>query len=94
MTPAESSSVRRRQAGRHPWNTLLASRTATFKRRHRWLLGALFSTSLRFLGADGYTLQVRVQPGRALGGEAFLEQPQVEISEGDGGDIDALFEVK
>lgn len=42
---------------------------------------------------DAHTLRVRVQPGRAFGGEAFLEQPQVEILEGDGGDIDVFFEV-
>lgn len=42
---------------------------------------------------DAHTLRLRVQPGRALGGEAFEEQPQVEILEGDGGDVDVLFEV-
>lgn len=44
-------------------------------------------------GAYAHTLRLRVQPGRALGGEPFLEQPQVEILEGEGGDVDVLFEV-
>lgn len=44
-------------------------------------------------GADAHTLRVRVQPGRGSGGEPFLEQPQVEILEGEGGDIDIFFEV-
>lgn len=44
-------------------------------------------------GVDAHTLRLRVQPGRALGGEAFEEQPQVEIMEGDGGDVDVLFQV-
>ena len=42
---------------------------------------------------DAYTLRVRAQPGRAEGGVAFLEQPQVEILEGNGGDMDVFFEV-
>lgn len=36
---------------------------------------------------------MRAQPGRAEGGVAFLEQPQVEILEGNGGDMDVFFEV-
>lgn len=42
---------------------------------------------------SGHTLRVRVQPGGGVGGEPFLEQPQVEILEGDSGDIDAAFDV-
>lgn len=44
-------------------------------------------------GVLAYTLRVRVQPGRGTGGEAFLEQPHLEILEGDGGDIDKSFQV-
>lgn len=54
---------------------------------------ALFLASTYSRAGYAYTLRVRVQPGRALGGEPFLEQPQVEILEGDGGDIDVFFEV-
>lgn len=58
------------------------------------LLGAALIASWCISGVDAHTLRLRVQPGRALGGEPFLEQPQVEILEGDGGDIDVLFEVQ
>lgn len=66
----------------------------SFKRRCLWLLGAVFLASWYIPGASAHTLRLRVQPGRALGGEAFLEQPQVEIMEGDDGDVDVLFQVK
>lgn len=45
-------------------------------------------------GIEAHTLRVRVQPGRGSGGEPFLEQPQVELLEGNGGDIDVFFEVR
>lgn len=59
----------------------------------RWLLGSLLASILS-LGAEAYTLRVRVQPGRGFGGEPFREQPQVEVLEGEGGDIDVFFQVK
>lgn len=65
---------------------------ATFKNLWTQLISVIILTSSRILGIDAFTLQMRVQPGRALGGEAFLEQPRLEILEGDGGDTDVLFE--
>lgn len=63
------------------------------RRRRPWLHGAVVLASWCLCGVDAYTLRVRVQPGRAQGGVAFLEQPQVEILEGNGGDMDVFFEV-
>ncbi|CAM9102436.1 unnamed protein product [Scytosiphon promiscuus] len=73
----------------------VAGRTPTtrFEWRCFWLFGVgVVLACCCMLGADAHTLRLRVQPGRALGGEAFLEQPQVEILEGDGGDVDVLFQ--
>lgn len=67
-----------------------------FKQRCVWWLyiASLLWASSFGPGADAHTLRVRVQPGRGFGGEPFLEQPQVEILEGDGGDMDLYFEVR
>lgn len=71
----------------------LASGAVSFM--HRWHSPLLSIAAIMMVWrANAYTLQVRVQPGRAFGGEAFLEQPQVEILEGDGGDIYDSFEVR
>lgn len=68
--------------------------TATaFKRRRSWLVEAALAVIWCVSGVDAHTLRIRVQPGRAQGGQAFEEQPQVEILEGDGGDVDVLFQV-
>ena len=53
----------------------------------------MLTCNLCISGVESYTLRVRAQPGRALGGQPFLEQPQVEILEGAGGDIDVFFKV-
>lgn len=71
----------------------MSSTAAAFKRRRLWPLEAVFAVIWCISGVDAHTLRLRVQPGRALGGEAFEEQPQVEILEGDGGDVDVLFQV-
>jgi len=85
---------RNRRRPCHGKNTLFGSRvTTTFKRPRSWLVGAALLASWCISAADAHTLRIRVQPGRAFGGEAFVEQPQVEILEGDGGDVDVLFEV-
>lgn len=76
--------------------TTMTMKTWTEASRQRCsrLLGMMLSVcSLCLSGVDAYSLRVRVQPGRAVGGEPFLEQPQVEILEGEGGDIDVFFEV-
>ena len=65
----------------------------TIERKCSWLFRATLLASWCISAADAHTLRIRVQPGRALGGEAFIEQPQVEILQGDGGNIDMLFEV-
>lgn len=72
----------------------MSSTTTAFKRRHLWLLTVTLLVIWCISGVDSHTLRLRVQPGRALGGEAFGEQPQVEILEGDGGDVDVLFQVR
>lgn len=79
----------------HPRRSSVASGTAakSFQRRHPWIQAAATLGCWCIIGVHAHTLRLRVQPGRALGGEAFLEQPQVEILEGDGGDVDVLFEV-
>lgn len=85
---------RKRRRLCHGRNNPCGSRvTTTFKRQRSWLFGAALLASWCFSAADAHTLRIRVQPGRAFGGEAFVEQPQVEILEGDGGDVDVLFEV-
>lgn len=79
----------------HPRRLSVASGTAlkSFQRRHPWIQAAAILACWYITGVHAHTLRLRVQPGRAVGGEAFLEQPQVEILEGDGGDVDVLFEV-
>lgn len=67
---------------------------ASRQRCSRLLVLMLSVCSLCLAGVDAYSLRVRVQPGRAVGGEPFLEQPQVEILEGEGGDIAVFFEVR
>ncbi|CAM9243696.1 unnamed protein product, partial [Ectocarpus sp. 8 AP-2014] len=78
----------------HPRRLSVASGTAlkSFQRRHPWIQAAAILACWYITGVHAHTLRLRVQPGRAVGGEAFLEQPQVEILEGDGGDVDVLFE--
>jgi hypothetical protein len=41
--------------------------------------------------ANGYHLRIRVQPGRAAGGTAFEEQPQLELTLADGITLAAAF---
>eukprot|EP00752_Nemacystus_decipiens_P003960 g3626.t1 len=72
----------------------MSSTPTAFKRRRVRLLGAVLTFIWCISGVDAHTLRLRVQPGRALGGEAFEEQPQVEILEGDGGEVDVLFQDK
>lgn len=72
----------------------MSSTATAFKRRRSWLLGAALVVMWYISGVNSHTIRLRVQPGRALGGEAFEEQPQVEILEGDGGDVDVLFQVR
>lgn len=71
----------------------MSSSATTFTWRRSRLLGAALLVIWCISGVDAHTLRLRVQPGRVLGGEAFEEQPQVEILEGDGGDVDVLFQV-
>lgn len=77
----------------HPSGRLHPTGSKLARRRRPWLHGAVLLASSCLLGVDAYTLRVRVQPGRAQGGVAFSEQPQVEILEGNGGDMDVFFEV-
>lgn len=71
----------------------MSSTATAFQRRRSGLVRAVLVVIWYISGVDAHTLRLRVQPGRALGGEAFEEQPQVEILEGDGGDVDVLFQV-
>ena len=92
-TDAFFSTAQHEKGWAHPVGS---KRLVRRRRRHPWLLhGAVLLAGWCLCGAwvDAYTLRVRVQPGRAQGGVAFLEQPQVEILEGNGGDIDVFFEV-
>lgn len=91
-TDAFSSTAQHEERWVHPIGSKQLVRR---RRRPRLLHGAVLLASgcLCGAGVDAYTLRVRVQPGRAQGGVAFLEQPQVEILEGNGGDMDVFFEV-
>lgn len=73
----------------------MRSSATSCKRRRSWVIGVALAVSWCISGVNAHTLRLRVQPGRALGGEPFGEQPQVEILEGDGdgGNVDALFQV-
>lgn len=91
-TDASCSKIRGRP---HPRGWLHPVGSKLVRRRRPRLHGAVLLASCWWCvwGVDAYTLRVRVQPGRAQGGVAFLEQPQVEILEGNGGDMDVFFEV-
>lgn len=77
---------------RRPHKTIRA--VSAGKYQYLWLLASALLNLLWISGIEAHTLRVRVQPGRGSGGEPFLEQPQVEILEGNGGDIDVFFEVR
>lgn len=94
-TPVNPRSGGERWRVQHRWNGYTNGVVNRFKLRYLgYYIASLSWASYFGPWADAHSLRVRVQPGRGYGGEPFLEQPQVEILEGEGGDMDIYFEVR
>ncbi|CAM9319603.1 unnamed protein product, partial [Phaeothamnion confervicola] len=65
----------------------------TLRRMQSWILLLAWAIVLTTLhGAEAYSARLRVQPGRAVAGEWFLEQPQLEVLGSDGATIATSFQ--